>query len=139
MKRCSRCKREKPLAEFHRNAAKPDGRQTACKECHRAYVRSHYEKRPAYYKAKSVRQTRVKRAAIRKVIEAAKDRPCMDCGVAHPTYVMDFDHVRGTKRFNIGRGLSSWTVADVEAEIAKCEVVCANCHREREHQKCQVA
>ncbi|MEM1126207.1 MAG: hypothetical protein AAGI71_06100 [Bacteroidota bacterium] len=49
---------------------------------------------------------------------------------------MDFDHVDSrNKAFDIGRGLSNRSVAEVEHEITKCDVVCANCHRTREHQR----
>jgi hypothetical protein len=43
---------------------------------------------------------------------------------------MDFDHVRGEKLFGIAVNMNiSWE--RLEAEIAKCEIVCANCHRIR--------
>ena len=121
------------LAAFHRNRARSDGRQSTCKECQRAYVREHYARQPEYYKAKALESTRERRDSIRQMIRSAKDRPCADCGKSYPYYVMDFDHIVGKKRFDVGRGLSNRTVADIEEEIAKCEVVCANCHREREH------
>ncbi len=65
-------------------------------------------------------------------IAMKKDLPCADCGVKYPPYVMQFDHVRGDKSFNIGSntGKNFKVLAD---EIAKCEVVCANCHAERTH------
>jgi len=46
---------------------------------------------------------------------------------------MDFDHVHGEKDGDISQ--LRWRVgaARLEAEIAKCEVVCANCHRERSY------
>jgi hypothetical protein len=55
----------------------------------------------------------------------------VDCGIRYPTYVMDFDHIAGKKRTHIAamRGNFAWD--QIAAEIAKCEVVCANCHRER--------
>lgn len=68
----------------------------------------------------------------RELIRAAKDRPCTDCGVQYPHYVMDFDHVRGEKKYDLcrlGKIAASWQT--IEDEIAKCEVVCSNCHRER--------
>ena len=34
-KPCTRCKKIKPLDEFHRDKIKRDGRKTACKSCHR--------------------------------------------------------------------------------------------------------
>lgn len=66
---------------------------------------------------------------------AAKDRPCADCGVSYPPCVMDFDHVRGDKKNNVATLVAShYGVATISAEIKKCEVVCANCHRLRTHQ-----
>jgi hypothetical protein len=32
-KECSRCKREKPLSKFGRNATRYDGKQSWCKDC----------------------------------------------------------------------------------------------------------
>jgi hypothetical protein len=55
-------------------------------------------------------------------------RPCLDCGVSYPFYVMDFDHVRGTKRKEVS---SLSTLKSIKAEIEKCDLVCANCHRHR--------
>ena len=60
-----------------------------------------------------------------------KNKPCMDCGVAYPSYVMQFDHVRGRKKFNISNRLKSINWKRLHLEIKKCDVVCANCHMER--------
>jgi hypothetical protein len=76
-------------------------------------------------------RNRTKRAEICKIIEEAKDRPCADCGIKYPYYVMQFDHVRGEKKFGIGAARSCGSVRQILEEIAKCEVVCANCHAER--------
>jgi hypothetical protein len=43
---------------------------------------------------------------------------------------MDFDHVRGTKQFNLALP-AGWTYGEILEEIAKCDVVCSNCHRVR--------
>ena len=61
-----------------------------------------------------------------------KDAPCADCGTFYPSYVMDFDHVRGEKWMKLSQLVTrSVTRATLDAEIAKCDLVCANCHRER--------
>ena len=58
----------------------------------------------------------------------------MDCGQCFPPCAMDFDHVRGEKVGNVGgMALASW--AKLQAEIAKCEIVCANCHRQRTNKR----
>jgi hypothetical protein len=50
--------------------------------------------------------------------------------------VLDFDHVSGEKVSTIGKMLQeniSW--AKIHAEIEKCNVLCANCHRKRTYQQ----
>lgn len=69
-----------------------------------------------------------------KLIRDAKDQPCADCGVQYPYYVMQFDHVRGEKRFNLGGGWNN-SMEAIKEEIAKCDIVCANCHAERTYQR----
>jgi hypothetical protein len=74
------------------------------------------------------------RSLVRRTIEAAKDCPCADCGQRFPTLVMDLDHVRGVKEFKVSEAVARAYGVKMErlrAEIAKCDVVCANCHRLR--------
>ena len=63
-------------------------------------------------------------------------RGCADCGWAKWARGLDWDHVRGPKvstiAIMIGRR-DSWQA--IEEEMAKCEVVCANCHRIRTHER----
>lgn len=70
-------------------------------------------------------------AKVRKVVREAKNKPCTDCGCVFPWYVMDFDHVRGEKRFGIAQMLQHQGIETILLEIAKCDVVCSNCHRIR--------
>ncbi len=66
------------------------------------------------------------------VLAAKEGKPCMDCGVVYPVYVMDFDHVRGEKLFEISRMTKrGFTPMRLAQEIAKCDLVCSNCHRIR--------
>lgn len=57
--------------------------------------------------------------------------PCMDCKVSYPYYMMDFDHVRGTKQANVAELINTLSKKRLNEEIAKCEIVCSNCHRAR--------
>jgi hypothetical protein len=61
---------------------------------------------------------------------------CKDCGYCENAIAMDFDHVRGQKLFNIG-SVPHWSIAKLQMEIDKCEVVCANCHRIRTYERHQ--
>lgn len=60
-----------------------------------------------------------------------KSQPCKDCGGLFHPCAMDFDHRDPSQKvFEIGPALSrNWE--KVQAEIAKCDVVCSNCHRVR--------
>lgn len=58
-----------------------------------------------------------------------REHPCVDCGETDPV-VLEFDHLRD-KKFAISKGLQDRNWQDVLDEIAKCDVVCANCHRRR--------
>jgi hypothetical protein len=76
-------------------------------------------------------EVKLTQAEIRRRLSALKvERGCSDCGFrAHPV-ALDFDHVRGVKSVNLSSArICYWSIA--EHEIAKCDVVCANCHRIR--------
>jgi hypothetical protein len=58
-------------------------------------------------------------------------RGCKDCGYNQHAVALDFDHLRD-KKLKIAQSLHRGRQV-VEREIAKCDVVCANCHRVRTH------
>jgi hypothetical protein len=104
--------------------------QEARREANRAERARHLANSPE--KARAAKHRRI--AKQRQIIQSAKDRPCTDCGVHHPYYVMQFDHLTD-KHFNIGQAVTQVSEARLRTEIAKCEVVCANCHAERTHRR----
>lgn len=56
---------------------------------------------------------------------------CADCGYNEHPAALDFDHLPGSvKLFNIGQEKYR-SQKQLREEIAKCELVCANCHRIR--------
>jgi hypothetical protein len=70
--------------------------------------------------------------------------PCADCRITYPYWVMQLDHVpeRGAKSFTVSLTYTSGrdrrvlcTREQLLEEIAKCDVVCANCHAERTHSR----
>jgi len=129
---CRRCQTLKPLDQF--SPKKRGGWQGYCRPCHKEYKQENYRKN----KDKFVARALAHKERMRAILREAKGRPCADCGNQYPPYVMDFDHRDGeTKLFNVS-ALNShrWVSIDVLfAEIAKCDLVCANCHRERTHQR----
>lgn len=65
-------------------------------------------------------------------VRRLKLEPCTDCGRTYPFPAMDWDHCRGEKVMDIAlmvrRGLSR---GRLDAELAKCDLVCKNCHAMR--------
>jgi hypothetical protein len=135
MKTCARCRRERPLSDFPLRRKDGAKRYGHCRECKAAYQRQWYERnRDRHIENVSAirRELRRKHAEI---VAREKSRPCADCGVTYPPYVMDFDHVRGKKIREIAVMRGSVSTQTLMAEIAKCEVVCANCHRIRTYRR----
>lgn len=95
-------------------------------EKQRAAKRRYYDRNKHVYLEKNRR----KRKRMKALAREAKSVPCMDCGQRYPYFVMDFDH-REHKRALIPRLINSLSLRRLEAEIAKCDVVCSNCHRSR--------
>lgn len=60
-----------------------------------------------------------------------KKKPCTDCGGEFPPHVMDFDHKDGVKLGRISTMATQVSWDKLLAEIAKCDLLCANCHRIR--------
>jgi hypothetical protein len=68
----------------------------------------------------------------KKIQDIKMARGCADCGYNKYPEALDFDHRPGTEKLiTIGGQLKSGTWQSVLDEIAKCDVVCANCHRHR--------
>jgi hypothetical protein len=130
MKRCSRCGETKPPEAFHRHRGRLDGRQTICATCKAAYNAAYYAANAARHRQLRAQIARRGRERISAAIEAVKRSPCADCGRRLPPHAMDLDHVRGDKRGDAG-AMRRMAYDDALAEIAKCEVVCATCHRAR--------
>jgi len=64
-------------------------------------------------------------------MDRLKNAPCMDCGKKYPPYVMDFDHRPGEEKLAPVSRLLLKGVEALLSEVAKCDLVCANCHRVR--------
>lgn len=129
MKYCPKCATTKPTSEFHRNKARHDGMADRCKPCAKVRNREYYLATPERNPQRMAHRKKSIAAGREFVRQYLSTHPCVDCGNAN-FVVLEFDHVRGEKVEAISnmirRGRS---VAVIEAEIKKCEVRCANCHR----------
>jgi hypothetical protein len=108
VRRCPKCEQTKPAEEFYGGRS----RVTECRPCFRQRVRE--------------REARMRLVVIDYLLE----HPCVDCGETDPV-VLEFDHVRGEKVAELARIIKSCVMARFLAELEKCDVRCANCHRRR--------
>jgi hypothetical protein len=117
---CNGCERILLASDFHRG-------QSRCKECRQEYMRQ----RGDLHRQQSRRARDKRRAAARAhIIQILRSGLCADCGLADPA-VLEFDHV-GPKRMEVGKLVrEAYRLERIKAEIANCELVCANCHRRR--------
>ena len=99
--------------------------------------RRYYERNKEVVKTKARNHTRETRAKIKQWLHNyLLGHPCVDCGETDPI-ILEFDHVdRANKEFTIGEANTNGiSLKRVIAEVAKCEVRCANCHRKKTYRE----
>lgn len=117
-KECKECKEVKLLENFDVITTR-DTYLSICKPCRRKRNRDYYINR---------------RIDIKKwLFDYLSQNPCVDCNESDPMR-LQLDH-REDKKFDVGKSFigKSKTLADVQAEVAKCDVRCANCHQVKTH------
>jgi hypothetical protein len=123
-KRCGRCEEVKPVSEFHRYHR--GGFQAWCKACRKIYD-------AAYTRATRERRREIRREKRPEFLawyHALKTgRPCAECGQVYHWSAMQWDHRPGEEKGgNVGDLARRMCKRRVLIEIAKCDLVCANCH-----------
>lgn len=133
LKRCGGfCKQEKEKSNFNKKARAKDGLQPQCRDCNKAKSKAYY----AANHAKHIIAVRERKNKLKQNIKVflydyLMNHSCVDCPEKDPL-VLEFDHVRGTKRKEISYMLRcGYPIDTIKTEIEKCEVRCANCHRRR--------
>lgn len=127
LKQCAKCLLEKDRTAFSKESRRSDGLATWCKSCYKGY-RTDY-----YLTNREVERERNKeyKSGIRLWFNDYKSGcRCEKCGFAHPA-ALDFHHQDGEQKESdvavlVHDGYSKERILE---EIAKCIVLCANCHR----------
>ena len=132
LRHCLRCDLWKPVEEFPYKNRRRATRQSYCRDCCRIYGREHYRLNRSAYLAKArKRRVRYRNLCQLFAYDYLMEHPCVDCGETNPV-VLDFDHMDpATKTREVAWFIRSQDLVGLAAEIAKCEVRCANDHRRR--------
>lgn len=130
---CFKCTFPKDTKEF--NKGKNGQLHSYCRSCQKTYDRDLYRlkvERRDSTKARNKSRRIICREFLQRFLAA---HPCVDCGEPDPV-VLDFDHVRGKKVNHVSTlAFRAVAISTLEAEIAKCEIRCANCHRRKTHSR----
>lgn len=130
-RRCVDCLQEKPADDFRWKNQALKQRIARCKVCDPIYRADKYDENKPLFVESNKRQYR----KLRAIVNEAKKGPCCDCGCTFPPYVMDFDHRDPrTKIAKVSAMVYKSSEPLLRAEIAKCDLLCSNCHRVRTHQ-----
>jgi len=141
MKTCSKCGETKPLTDFFVKDKKTGRLHAQCKACYKLHRQSFYKDHYAKYKPLYLARAKVRREKLRlefhtNMLAYLSNKCCVDCG-ENDIRVLELDHIDpSSKRFNISQAVRlgfSWN--DVLAEIKKCRILCANCHKKRTAQQ----
>lgn len=129
MKLCRRCKIEKSKEQFSKRSRGKDGLSAWCKQCFSDYDRERYQNGD---KERKQRNNKARRDKMRDNLwQLLCNSECRACGNNDPE-VLEFDHRDETeKQFNVSEMLHSYSWENILTEIAKCDILCANCHRKR--------
>ena len=134
LRKCYRCGEMKPADDFAWRRKARGQRDSFCRPCRSAYGKEHYLAHRQRYidqAAEVKRRLRLERTTF--LLEYFATHRCTDCGEPDPV-VLEFDHLRD-KLFDIGQAPPYRNWQSILDEIAKCDVVCANCHRRRTAQR----
>lgn len=130
-KTCTKCKQIKDVTSFSTSKKAKDGLHTQCRACVNEAVKAYRKNNPEY--AKKNQDDKDKRVSAKRqfVWDYLMEHPCEACGITDPR-IMDFDHIDpSTKSAEVGYLIHRSSMETLKAEIAKCRVLCANCHRIR--------
>lgn len=122
LRTCKQCKHEDLLKEFVANYFF----RNVCKRCHRLRISSWRDIRPELNKAAKKRSFK---KSAQFIASFKLNRPCARCGIVYPPCAMDFNHLdRTCKNRNVAQ-LYEKSRRRIMDEITRCELICANCHR----------
>jgi hypothetical protein len=109
--------------------------EIVCANCHRLRTRAQHRARlastPLRGRGLGIEYQRARWRANAAMLDAMRAAPCADCGDRFPPCAMDFDHPVGVDKIDVVTRLISKSRQRMLAEAAKCDIVCANCHRRR--------
>lgn len=116
MRICYKCGLEKEDSEYTQRSGRAKGQlNTICRQCLLDNLRNH-------------------RQQMRSIVNSWKEeRGCSWCGFMGKHYQLDLDHIDPTTKYGQNHRAyePNWKWERIKKELDKCQILCANCHREK--------
>ena len=125
MKQCSKCKTPKPRGDFYSNKATKGRLASWCKVCTNACALNGYKENKEQYLIRSKKSYSKKKVHYK---DYKKGLKCQECGESRTPCLVFHHRNPDEKEFDIGASIGSKSMECIMKEIAKCDVLCANCH-----------
>lgn len=125
---CGRCGVTKSVLEFHKNKHKKDGLQSRCKTCCSVVNADTYIRLPNRKPAIKKRNEHCKLKDLALIRRYKRLCGCRFCGEKEPC-ALDLHHLDGEQKDLSVSRLYGGSRSRLKAEVRKCVVLCANCHR----------
>lgn len=113
------------------------GRQKkfCCRKCKQNWHYKDKTRQPNTYHSQSIRAFRRKLKFVKKL-----GGKCKSCGYSKNLSALEFNHIDpSNKSFSLcSRKLSNTNLKELEKEVEKCELLCANCHREHHNPESEI-
>lgn len=135
-KDCTKCKENLSEDNFFFKSKAQGRRHSQCKECYRKQRSTtydkHYAEKKEEYVRRAIERNKKNRLVLKtKFLEFLEGKVCTMCGYDKQV-ALEFHHRDPTtKSETVSRMLhSGYAWGSILKEIEKCDIVCANCHRE---------
>ena len=107
-KTCTQCGKLLPLTQFYKNGKRL---YSCCMDCHKANIKKAYDEK------------------VKAVSDYKREKGCRKCGEKR-AYLLDFHHRNPKEKDFVISNKARCKLETLIEEISKCDVLCANCHRE---------
>lgn len=124
---CSNCKTEKRIEFFNKKSNSKDGYSSKCKECNKEYLKNHYLSNKDEYK----KRNKLNRKKLKEWFHSFKSElKCIKCEEDR-WWVLEFHHRESDKKEgHVYSILMSYGKKKFKKEVEKCDLLCANCHKD---------
>ena len=127
-KLCTKCREIKDIERFAYRSRAKGTRQSWCRVCTSKHDRETHRSKEHKVQVRA-NSARYRARNYTWIFHYLEEHPCMDCGEADPR-ILQFHHPNDDKERGVGN-LTKGSLERLQHEVAKCVVLCANCHHLR--------